>query len=224
MRILIIEDDKETATFIEDALREQGWASVWCASPKEGLLKLGSGDFDCVILDRMLPDMDGLSALRLFRGAGVDTPVLMLTALGGLEDRVVGLDAGADDYLPKPFATSELLARLRSIGRRGPMQREEAVIEIDTLRIDRVAHTAVRDGKVLELSPLEFRLLVCLAQHRGEVVTRTMLLEKVWGYTFDPKTSLVQTHMSRLRTKLDKPFGTELIRTVRGTGYSIGAT
>lgn len=220
---MIIEDDVETAEFIQRALREQRWVTDWRPSPKEALLQLGASEFDCVILDRMLPEMDGLSALKLIRGAGIETPVLMLTALGGLEDRVAGLDAGADDYLAKPFATSELLARLRSIARRRPIAREDPTLDVEDLHIDRVSHIATRAGEVLDLSPLEFKLLVCLTQHRGQVVTRAMLLEKVWGYSFDPKTSLVQTHMSRLRAKVDKPFDRELIQTIRGSGYILGA-
>ncbi|MDJ0825781.1 MAG: response regulator transcription factor [Rhodobacter sp.] len=219
MHVLLIEDDAETARFIQTALREQTWAVEWCASPKDGLLKLGAGRFDCVILDRMLPDMDGLGVLRLLRGAGIDLPVLMLTARGGLEERVEGLDAGADDYLAKPFAVSELVARLRSLARRRPMVSEEPVLEVADLRLDRIARTVSRAGVPLDVSPLEFKLLDCLMRHPGEVVTRTMLLEKVWGYSFDPKTSLVQTHMSRLRAKVDKPFEAELIQTVRGSGY-----
>jgi two-component system OmpR family response regulator len=222
MNVMLIEDDPETAKFIRRSLTEYNWNVTWCASPKDGLLQLGAGHFDCVILDRMLPEMDGIAVVRLLRGAGIETPVLMLTARGGLDDRVEGLEAGADDYLGKPFAIAELIARLRSIARRSHRVAEQTLHEIGDLRVDRVARKASRAGTVLDLSPLEFKLLDCLLGHAGEVVTRTMLLEKVWGYSFDPKTSLVQTHMSRLRSKVDKPFDTELIRTVRGAGYVIG--
>ena len=222
MRVMLIEDDRETAEFIQRSLTENNWTVTWCDTPKAGILQLSTGDFDCVILDRMLPEMDGIAVVQLLRGAGVDTPVLMLTARGGLDDRVAGLEAGADDYLGKPFAISELTARLRSIARRAPRHAEQTLYELADLRVDRVTRQAHRAGTLLDLSPLEFKLLDCLLAHRGEVVTRTMLLEKVWGYSFDPKTSLVQTHMSRLRAKVDKPFGAELIRTVRGSGYIIG--
>ncbi len=223
MKVMLIEDDRETAEFIQRSLTEQNWTVTWCPAPKEGILQLGAGAFDCVILDRMLPEMDGLSVLQILRGAGIDTPVLMLTALGGLDDRVTGLEAGADDYLGKPFAMSELVARLRSIARRQPRQTQETMFELADLTVDRVKRQAQRGGQTLDLSPLEFKLLDCLLCHRGAVVTRTMLLEKVWGYSFDPKTSLVQTHMSRLRAKVDKPFPAELIQTVRGAGYIIDA-
>ena len=224
MNVMLIEDDRETSEFIQRSLTEYNWNVTWCANPKDGILQLGAGHFDCVILDRMLPEMDGIAVVRLLRGAGIETSVLMLTARGGLDDRVEGLEAGADDYLGKPFAIAELIARLRSIARRTPRIVETTVYEIADLRIDRVTRQANRAGTVLDLSPLEFKLLDCLMSHTGEVVTRTMLLEKVWGYSFDPKTSLVQTHMSRLRAKVDKPFKTELIRTMRGSGYIIGET
>ncbi len=219
---MLIEDDPETAEFIQRSLTEYNWNVTWCANPKDGILQLGVGQYDCVILDRMLPEMDGIAVLRVLRGAGIETPVLMLTARGSLDDRVEGLEAGADDYLGKPFAITELIARLRSVSRRRPHAAAQTVYELADLRVDRVARQASRSGTVLDLSPLEFKLLDCLLGHAGEVVTRTMLLEKVWGYNFDPKTSLVQTHMSRLRAKVDKPFTVELIRTVRGAGYIIG--
>lgn len=224
MRVMLIEDDRETAEFIRRSLTELNWTVTWCDQPKDGILQLSTRNFDCVILDRMLPGMDGINVVQLLRGASVATPVLMLTARGGLEDRVAGLEAGADDYLGKPFAISELAARLRSIARRTPRAAEQTLYELGDLRFDRVSRKASRGGIPLDLSPLEFKLLDCLLGHVNEVVTRTMLLEKVWGYSFDPKTSLVQTHMSRLRAKVDKPFATELIRTVRGSGYIIGET
>ncbi len=219
MRVLLVEDDAETAQFVRQALSELGWAVDWHATPQKALLQVGGGGYDCMILDRMLPGMDGIDALRLLRGAGVDLPVLMLTARGGLEDRVAGLEAGADDYLPKPFATSELVARIRSLTRRRGAPAEAPVLQVADLRLDRMTRTVSRAGQPLDLSPLEFKLLACLMAQPGAVVTRTMLLEQVWGYSFDPKTSLVQTHMSRLRAKVDKPFATDLIETVRGSGY-----
>jgi len=164
--------------------------------------------------------MDGIDALKLLRGAGVATPVLMLTARSGIDDRVEGLDAGADDYLVKPYAMSELLARLRSLTRRpAPKAVEETRLSVGDLSLDRLSRQVMRAGQGLELSPLEFKLLDCLMAQPGVVATRTMLLEKVWGYNFDPQTSLVQTHMSRLRAKVDKGFEVEMITTVRGVGY-----
>ncbi|MEM9707697.1 MAG: response regulator transcription factor [Pseudomonadota bacterium] len=221
LNILLIEDDVELAGFIEKAAAELGWRVDHQARPKEALLQAGAGAFDALILDRMLPEMDGLSVLKLLRGAGVETPVIMLTAMGGIDDRVDGLEAGADDYLVKPFAMSELIARLKSIARRQAPRPDTPHREMGDLSLDRLRHEAMRAGQPLDLSPLEFKLLDILMEHPGEVVTRTMLLEKVWGYSFDPKTSLVQTHMSRLRAKVDKPFGQDLIRTVRGAGYML---
>lgn len=221
MHILIIEDDPETAQYILRGLREAGWEGTWHDAPQPAMLALAQHSFDAIILDRMLPGMDGMDALRLMRGANITTPVLMLTAMSGLEDRVAGLEAGADDYLGKPFALSELLARLKSLARRPALNVDVTELRLGTLHLDRVARKVTRDDVVLDVSPLEFRLLDHLMQHPGQVVTRSMLLEKVWGYRFDPKTSLVQTHMSRLRAKVDKPFDTEMIRTVRGAGYVI---
>lgn len=220
MHVLIIEDDTETGQFLERGLKEAGWTTQWHDTAQAGILALSTHSFDCVILDRMLPGMDGIDALRLIRGANVTTPVLILTARTSIEDRVEGLEAGADDYLLKPFALSELIARLKIISRRSPGPAAPAAhLSVADLTLDRIQRSAKRAGQPLDLSPLEFKLLDYLMEHAGEVVTRTILLEKVWGYRFDPKTSLVHTHMSRLRTKVDKPFGSELIRTVRGSGY-----
>jgi len=224
MKILIVEDDAETGRYLERGLREAGWEPTWHDTPKAGILAVSTQSFDAIILDRMLSGMDGVDALKLIRGAGIETPVLMLTARTSIDDRVEGLEAGADDYLLKPFAMSELLARLKIIARRPPRVIEETELTLADLTLDRVKRVAHRRSEMLDLSPLEFRLLEFLMQHPGEVVTRTILLEKVWGYRFDPKTSLVQTHMSRLRAKVDKPFDADLIRTVRGSGYVIGPT
>jgi len=223
MKVLIIEDDTETGHFLERGLREAGWEPQWHATPQAGILAISSHQFDAIILDRMLPGMDGIDALRLIRGAHITTPVLILTARTSIDDRVEGLEAGAEDYLLKPFAMSELIARLKIIARRPPRVAEDTTLQVADLTLDRVQRTAHRAGALLDLSPLEFKLLDYLMTHQGEVVTRTILLEKVWGYRFDPKTSLVQTHMSRLRTKIDKPFDAELIRTVRGSGYVLTA-
>lgn len=223
MNVLLIEDNKDVVDFVDRGLREAGCTVTATENPKQGMIEAMGGTFDVIILDRMLPEMDGVDALRLMRGSKITTPVLMLTARSGIEDRVEGLEAGADDYLVKPFAFSELFARLKALSRRPPVIDQVQTLELADLSLNRVARTAVRAGQTLDLSPLEFRLLEFMLQHIGEVVTRTMLLEKVWGYSFDPKTSLVQTHMSRLRAKVDKPFETELISTVRGSGYVIAA-
>ena len=224
MNILIIEDDAENGRYLERGLRETGRQTVWHDTPQAAMLTLSGRVFDANILDRMLPGMDGVDALRLMRAANVTTPVLMLTARTSIADRVEGLEAGADDYLIKPFALSELIARIKIIARRPPKEPKTEAIVMHDLTLDRMKRTAHRDGVLLDLSPLEFRLLECLMLHPGEVMTRSILLEQVWGYRFDPKTSLVQTHMSRLRAKVDKPFDVELIRTVRGSGYVLGAS
>ncbi|MEJ8561627.1 response regulator transcription factor [Yoonia sp. GPGPB17] len=223
MKILIVEDDTETANYLTRGLREAGWEVTWHNAPQEAMLTLAGRSFDAIVLDRMLPGMDGVDALRLMRGAKITTPILMLTARSGLEDRVEGLEAGADDYLVKPFAMSELVARLRSLARRPPMAVKATNLHLGDLHLDRISRQAMRGGDRLDLSPLEYRLLDYLIQRPGEVVTRSMLLEQVWGYRFDPKTSLVQTHMSRLRAKVDKPYAQEMIRTIRGAGYVIDA-
>lgn len=223
MNILIVEDDPENGQYLERGLREAGWDTVWHDTPQAAMLTLSGRVFDAIILDRMLPGMDGVDALRLMRGANVTTPVLMLTARTSIADRVEGLDAGADDYLIKPFALSELIARIKIIARRPPKETITEAITIHDLTLNRMKRTAHRAGALLDLSPLEFRLLECLMLHPAQVMTRSILLEQIWGYRFDPKTSLVQTHMSRLRAKVDKPFDLELIRTVRGSGYVLEA-
>ncbi|MDX8351544.1 response regulator transcription factor [Cognatiyoonia sp. IB215182] len=223
MNILIIEDDTETGTYLQRGLREAGWDVVWHDTPQAAMLALSGRAFDAIVLDRMLPGMDGIDALRLMRGANITTPVLMLTARTRIADRVEGLEAGADDYLIKPFALSELMARLKIIARRPQQPVKTETIVLHDLTMDRLQRLVHRGDAALDLSPLEYRLLECLMLHPGQVMTRTILLEQVWGYRFDPKTSLVQTHMSRLRAKVDKPFDVELIRTVRGAGYVIDA-
>lgn len=224
MRILLVEDDKETASFICDGLRQAGEQVDHVDDPRQGLMQAAAQPYDAIVFDRLLPGMDGLDAIRVLRASRVETPVLVLTALSGIDDRVQGLDAGADDYLVKPFAFSELHARLRALGRRKPLQEEEpARLEAGPLTLDRLSRRVRRGEAELNLLPREYALLEYLMRHAGRTVTRTMLLEAVWGYRFDPKTSLVQTHMSRLRAKVDRPFDTELIRTVRGAGYVLDA-
>jgi two-component system OmpR family response regulator len=188
-------------------------------------LFLAAGErYDMMVVDRMLPELDGLAIVKTIRGAGIETPVLFLTALGGIDDRVTGLDAGGDDYLVKPFAFSELLARINALARRPPFASAETVLRVADLEMDLLKRTVIRDGQGIDLQPREFRLLEYLLRHAGDVVTRTMLLEHVWDFNFDPRTNVVETHVSRLRSKVDKPFDTPLIHTVRGAGYSVHAT
>ena len=221
MKVLLIEDDQETADFIIRGLSEQGDLVEHAGTGRDGMFLAGDGQFDALIVDRLLPGMDGLNLVKLLREAEVTTPVLFLSALSGLDERVAGLDAGGDDYLVKPFALSELIARLRALVRRPPLSAPNAALQVGDLTLDRLARRVERAGQLIELQPREFRLLEYLMQHAGEVVTRSMLLEHVWDYHFEPKTSVVETHMSRLRGKIDKPFACELIKTVRGAGYVI---
>ncbi|MEM8562072.1 MAG: response regulator transcription factor [Pseudomonadota bacterium] len=223
MRVLVIEDDAETASFIDRGLTEEGYAVDVCGSSRDGILAASSNTYDVIVFDRLLPGMDGMDAVRVLRASQVETPILMLTALDGIDDRVAGLEAGADDYMVKPFAFVELHARLRALARRQPLVTDEVVLEAGGVTLNRAKRTVIRDGVQLELLPREFEILDILLSNQGQLVTRTMLLDKVWGYAFDPKTSLVQTHVSRLRTKIDKPFDKELIRTVRGSGYMLCA-
>jgi len=222
MRVLVIEDDPETASYIRNGLTEEGHTIDTVADGRDGLVQATSEDYDVIIVDRMLPGLDGLSLVRILRGAGKPTPVLYLTSLGGVDDRVKGLEAGGDDYVSKPFSFAELLARVNALGRRSPMKGEETVLRISDLELDLIRRVVRRAGEVIDLQPREFRLLEVLMRNKGKVLTRTMLLERVWDFHFDPKTSVVETHISRLRAKIDKPFQTELIQTVRGAGYSIG--
>jgi two-component system OmpR family response regulator len=223
MRILVIEDDRETSTYIANGLIEEGHAVHCFADGRDGLLQATAEDYDVLIVDRMLPGLDGLSLVRTLRGAGRQVPVIFLTSLGGVDDRVTGLEAGGDDYISKPFAFSELLARIHAIARRPPLRGEETVLTVGDLQMDLIKRSVTRRGERIDLQPREFRLLEVLMRNKGRVLTRTMLLERVWDFHFDPKTSVVETHISRLRTKVDKPFDSELIQTVRGTGYRIYA-
>lgn len=223
MKILVIEDDDQTAQYVAGGLKEHGHTVDVAANGHDGLFLAAGESYDLMIIDRMLPGIDGLSIVKRIRAAGVDTPVLFLTALGGVDDRVTGLDAGADDYLPKPFAFSELLARINALARRPPVPSVETRLQVHDLEMDLLRRTVTRRGEVLDLQPREFRLLEYLMRHAGQVVTRTMLLERVWDFHFDPHTNVVETHVSRLRTKVDKPFACPLIRTVRGAGYSVAA-
>ena len=223
MKILIIEDDTETAEYIVNGLDEEGHLAVLAASGDEGLFRAATENFDLLIVDRMLPGLDGLALVKTLRGAGNRTPVLFLTALGGIDDRVMGLNAGGDDYLVKPFAFAELVARVGALGRRPPASPVEARLQVADLDLDLLARTVRRAGRPIDLQPREFRLLEYLMRHAGQVVTRTMLLENIWDFHFDPRTNVVETHISRLRGKVDKGFASELIHTVRGAGYCLRA-
>ncbi|MET3928943.1 response regulator transcription factor [Lysobacter soli] len=224
MRVLLIEDDPHTAAFIGKGLREDGHTVEHAGDGKQGLFLATTESFDAIVLDRMLPALDGLVLLQTLRGAGNRTPLLLLTALGEVDHRVEGLRAGADDYLVKPFAYSELSARLDSIVRREreQAQREPTRLSVGDLELDLLGRDARRAGKRIELQPREFRLLEYLMRQAGRVVTRTMLLEAVWDYHFDPQTNVIDVHISRLRQKIDHGFERPLLHTVRGAGYRLG--
>jgi len=222
MRILIIEDDREAANYLTKSFREAGHLADLATDGLEGYAMAREGAYDVVIVDRMLPKLDGLSLIGGLREQKVETPVLILSALGQVDDRVKGLRAGGDDYLAKPYAFSELLARVEALVRRRPGGAgETTVLRIAGLELDRLAHTLTRDGKDIPLQPREYRLLEYLMRHAGQVVTRTMLLENVWDYHFDPQTNVIDVHISRLRSKIDKGFDPPLLHTIRGTGYMI---
>ncbi len=226
MRLLLIEDDRTAASYVAKGLRESGHAIDIAHSGKEGLLLAAGGGYDALIVDRMLPELDGLGVVKTLRATGNRTPVLFLSALGEVDDRVRGLKAGGDDYLVKPFAFSELMARLEALARRagpGGAEGPETVLRYDDLSMDLLARRVERDGREIDLQPREFRLLEVLLRHAGQVMTRTMLLEKVWDYRFDPQTNVIDVHISRLRQKIDKGFDRPLIHTVRGAGYSLRA-
>jgi two-component system OmpR family response regulator len=221
MKLLIVEDDREGAAYLKKALTQAGHTVDLAGDGREGLLLAAGESYDVIVLDRMLPQMDGLAILRTIRASGVKTPVLLLTALGGIDDRVEGLEAGGDDYLVKPFAIAELTARVNALARRPPPQEVQTILHVADLRLDRLQRTVTRGGARIELQPREFQLLEYLMRHAGRVVTRTMLLESVWDYHFDPKTNIVETHVSRLRSKVDRGHAVELIQTVRGAGYRL---
>ena len=221
MKILLIEDDGETAEYIVTALASQGHDIDQTGDGREGLLLAGSGSYEVTIVDRMLPTLDGLTLVKHLREHRNPTAILFLTNLGGIDDRVEGLEAGGDDYLVKPFALAELLARVNALARRPGGAGAETVLRVGGLELDRLKRTTIRDGRVIDLQPREFKLLECLMRHAGRVVTRTMLLEMVWDFHFDPKTNIVETHVSRLRAKVDRGFDHEMIHTVRGSGYSL---
>jgi two-component system OmpR family response regulator len=223
MKVLLIEDDQETSAYVARGLREQGHVVDLAATGRDGLFLATDGGHDVVIVDRMLPGLDGIGLVQALRGTGVKAPVLFLTALGGVGDRVRGLEAGGDDYLVKPFAFAELLARVNALARRPPLSDTPTVLQTGDLELDLLGRTVTRGGKTIDLQPREFQLLAFLMRNLDRVVTRTMLLEAVWDFHFDPKTNIVESHISRLRSKLSQHGGAELIHTVRGSGYALRA-
>ncbi|OLY47933.1 response regulator transcription factor [Bartonella apis] len=223
MKVLVIEDDREASRYLEKALTEAGHSADVAGDGETGETLAENGNYDVLIVDRMLPKKDGLSVIMALRAKGIETPVLILSALGQVDDRVTGLRAGGDDYLTKPYAFSELLARIEVLQRRKNPKEAETIYRVGDLELDRLAHTAKRGGQDIILQPREFRLLEYLMRHAGQVVTRTMLLENVWDYHFDPQTNVIDVHISRLRSKIEKGFDTPLLHTVRGAGYMLKA-
>lgn len=219
MKILVVEDDPETGDYLRKGLLGEGHAVDLLAEGREALAQATLQGYELIILDRMMPGLDGLSILRALRAAQIRTPVILLTAMGSVEDRVAGLRAGADDYMVKPFAFVELLARMDTISRRPVLKEEVTQLAVGDLTLDLLAREAWREGRRIELQPREFLLLRHFMERPGRVQTRTILLEAVWGIHFDPKTSVVETHISRLRSKIDKPFAKAHLQTLHGVGY-----
>lgn len=225
MRVLIIEDDQEISSHVAKSLEQHGHVTEVFANGIDGLSEAVSNEYDAIVLDRMLPKLDGISVLKAIRSEGVKTPVIFLSALGELDYRIEGLKAGADDYLAKPFAFSELLARLEAVLRRGTEGATNSdIMKVADLELDIRSRQAKRGGKIIDLKPREFKILEYLMRHKGRIVTRNMLLEQVWDYHFDPHTNVIDVHISRLRAKIDQGFETQLLQTVRGSGYKIGVT
>lgn len=222
MRILLIEDDRTVAAHLIKGLSESGHVVDHTADGRDGLFLATSERYDTLIIDRMLPGMDGLAVIAQLRRSGNTVPVLVLSALSDVDDRVEGLRAGGDDYLTKPYAFSELLARVEALARRVTVTPSVTKLRVADLEMDLLTRTVKRDGRTINFMPTEFRILECLMRHAGQIVTRTMLLEKVWDYNFDPRTNVIDVHVSRLRQKIDKDFETPLLHTVRGAGYRLG--
>lgn len=223
MNVLIVEDDLEAAANMQRGLKEAGIAARLAGDGAQGLEAVRLERPDVIILDRMMPVMDGVAMLQHMRGEGVDVPVLFLSALGELEDRVSGLRAGADDYLVKPYALTELIARVEALGRRKDKAEIETILRVGDLEMNLISRVVKRQTTIIDLQPREFQLLEFLMRHAGQSVTRTMLLEKVWSYHFDPQTNVIDVHISRLRAKLDKGFDRPMLHTVRGEGYQLKA-
>ncbi len=220
MKILLIEDDRETGKYIVKGLNENGYTIDYAAEGNDGLQLAMNNEYDLIIMDRMLPGIDGLSIIKMLRSVEKRMPILILSALGDVDERVEGLKAGGDDYLTKPYAFSELLARIEALLRRGKETSMQS-LQAGSLKINLENYTVVRKGKRIELQPREFRLLEYLIRRKGHIVTRTMLLENVWDHNFDPQTNVIDVHISRLRSKIDKGFDKQLIKTIRGIGYKI---
>ncbi|WP_137862061.1 MULTISPECIES: response regulator transcription factor [unclassified Sphingomonas] len=223
MKLLLLEDDTETRVHIVRLLEAEGHVVDTARTGPDAIFLGTTGTYAVIALDRMVPDVDGLTVLRALRAADVQTPVLFLTAMGEVDDRVAGLRAGADDYLVKPFAASELLARVAALSRRRPVAEVATVLRAADLEIDLLKRRVTRAGRRIELQQQEYKLLEYLLRHEGEIVTRSMLLENVWSFHFDPGSNLIESHMSRLRAKVDKGFDRELIHTIRGAGYRLDA-
>ena len=221
MKLLVVEDDRETAAYLVKGLAESGYTVDHADDGRDGLFLATSGNYDAMVLDRMLPGLDGLALLGAVRGGGIRTPALILSALGSVDERVNGLRAGGDDYLVKPFAFSELLARIEALLRRGGSPASVTRLRVADLELDLLARSVKRGDKPIDLLPREFQLLEYLMRNAGHVVTRTMLLENVWDYHFDPQTNVIDVHVSRLRQKIDKNFAHPLLHTVRGAGYCL---
>ena len=221
MRLLIVEDDLDAAAYLVKGLKESGYVVDHVADGREALYRVAAETYDACVVDRMLPGVDGLTIVKTMRSAGNAAPVLILSALGDVDDRVKGLKAGGDDYLVKPYAFAELLARLEALLRRGRSDAPDTMLKVADLEMDLVGRTVRRAGRPIELKPKEFALLEYLMRHAGHVVTRTMLLENVWDYSFDPQTNVIDVHVSRLRQKIDKGHDKPLLSTIRGAGYSL---
>ena len=223
MQILIIEDDTQTAKFIQNGLQESGFVVDHEADGEKGLAQAMTNQYDALVIDRMLPNLDGLAIIEQLRGRGFNVPILILSALGDVDQRVEGLKAGGDDYLVKPYAFSELLARLQSLVRRTQPNQEVNQLQVHDLKMDLLKRKVTRGNDVIDLQPKEFILLETLMRNSGEVITRTMLLEKVWVYNFDPQTNVIDVHISRIRAKIDKDYDVSLLKTIRGSGYILAA-
>ena len=219
VNVLIVEDDAKTAGFVERAFREDGFATILARDGEEALARVTVGDFDVAVVDIMLPKLDGLSLIRAIRRQGKTFPIIVLSALGSVENKIDGLEAGGDDYLAKPFSVAELLARVRALLRRASSAAEETTLRVDDLVLDTRSRKVFRGGARIDLQPLEYQLLEYLMRNRGRVVSRTTIMQHVWEYDFDTGTNIVESRMCHLREKVDKPFGRKLIRTVRGFGY-----
>lgn len=223
MKLLLLEDDRATRDHVENTLRAAGHVVDVCTRGDDAVFLAANNDYAVMIFDRMVPELDGLSALKQLRAQGVATPAILLTAMDGISDRVEGLECGADDYLVKPFAATELVARVAALARRPPTVDAVTTLRVADLELDLLKRTVSRAGHRIDLQAQEMKLLEYMMRHKGEVVTRTMMLENVWAFHFDPQTNLIESHMSRLRAKIDRGFGVDLIHTIRGSGYRIEA-